>query len=139
VPLERAEALRRLGQARVGHLATVGEDGAPHIVPVTLAATDEMIVTMIDQKPKTTTTLKRLDNIEANPRVSVLVDAWSEDWSELWWVRVDGTAKTHDSGDLWEVARSLLVAKYPQYRQDPPRGPAIVITVDTVRFWEGTQ
>jgi PPOX class probable F420-dependent enzyme len=98
-----------------------------------------MFVTMIDQKPKTTTTLKRLDNIEANPRVSVLVDAWSEDWSELWWVRVDGTAKTHDSGDLWEVARSLLVAKYPQYRQDPPRGPAIVITVDTVRFWEGTQ
>jgi PPOX class probable F420-dependent enzyme len=104
-------------------------------VPITFAVTAETIVTMIDQKPKTTTRLQRLRNIEANPSVAVLVDEWDEDWDRLRWVRVDGRARVHSDDDLWQRARHALVAKYPQYTNHVPEGPAIVISIDEVTNW----
>ena len=38
-----------------------------------------------------TTSLRRLDNVRAHPAVSLLVDHYDDDWTRLWWVRVDGT------------------------------------------------
>ncbi len=87
-------ALRqRLAQARVARLATVRPEGHPHIVPITFAFEGGTIVTAIDHKPKTTTALQRLKNIEARPVVSVIIDHYEDDWSRLWWVRGDGTAE----------------------------------------------
>jgi PPOX class probable F420-dependent enzyme len=133
--MDRAEAFAMLGESRVGRLATIRPDGSPHIVPVTFALVDQTVVTMVDHKPKTTTRLQRLANIEAEPRVALLVDEWSEDWQRLRWARFDGKAEVHDRGDLWESARAALVAKYDQYRDQPPGGPAIVITIDDVTGW----
>ena len=89
----------------------------------------------MDYKPKRTQQLKRLDNIAANPRVAVLADHYEDDWSRLWWVRVDGTAEVVDTGPLWERAVAALAAKYPQYRGHPPDGSAIVIAVDRITGW----
>jgi len=133
--MDRTEALALLGESRVGRLATIRPDGSPHIVPVTFALVDQTVVTMVDHKPKTTTRLQRLANIEGEPRVTLLVDEWSEDWLRLRWVRCDGKAEVHDRGDLWEAASDALVAKYHQYRDQPPSGPAIVITIDEVTGW----
>lgn len=121
--------------SRIARLATIRPDGRPHIVPITFAVTDETIVTMIDHKPKTTTRVQRLRNIEANPSVSVLVDEWAEDWDRLRWVRVDGTGRVHSDDDVWRNAREALIAKYTQYSDRPPEGAAIAITVHGVTSW----
>lgn len=137
--MDRAEALGRLTMARVGHLGTVRPNGTPHVVPVTFAVIDGSIVTMIDHKPKTTDRLQRLINIEHNGRATLLVDRYSEEWDHLWWVRVDGEASIHISDDLWRESASALRAKYDQYAQQAPHGPAIVTSIDRVTSWESTR
>ncbi len=121
--------------ARVGYLATTGRDLSPHVVPITLAVTDDRLVTVVDQKPKSTTDLRRLRNIADNPRVSVLCDHYSEDWDQLWWVRVDGRAMLVAGGAGRDTAIDLLTAKYPQYRDDRPQGTAVVIEIDSWTGW----
>jgi PPOX class probable F420-dependent enzyme len=137
--LERDAALIRFRSARVASLATTRPSGAPHVVPVTFAVVDEVIFTMVDSKPKTTTALQRLDNITANPHVSMLVDHYEEDWTALWWVRVDGSATVSSEDDDLAIARSCLQEKYSQYRDQPPPGPAIRIEITAVSSWEWTR
>ena len=128
-PPGTAEA--RLAAARVGRLATVTPDGRPHVVPVCFALHAGAIVTAVDAKPKTTRALRRLDNVRATGRASLLVDHYEEDWSRLWWVRVDGAAEVISS----EAAIDALAAKYEQYRASRPAGPVIVIAPDRWRAW----
>ena len=124
-----------MNEARVARLATVRPDGRPHLVPVTFAFDDRTIVTAIDQKPKTTTSLQRLRNIQSHPVVSVLVDHYDDDWSRLWWLRADGSARVVRDGAERHHAVDRLTAKYPQYREDPPDGPVIVVTVERWSSW----
>src|SRR4051812_1328952 len=109
-------ARRRFTDARVARLATTGEDG-PHLVPVVFAVVGDTLYSAVDGKPKTTRDLKRLRNIAADSRVSLLVDHYDEDWSMLWWVRVDGRATVHEvTSAVGTAAVDALAAKYPQYR-----------------------
>lgn len=130
---------RRVTEARVARLATVRPDGRPHVVAITFAFDGTTIVTAIDHKPKTTTSLQRLRNIEARPEASVLVDHYDDDWSQLWWLRADGSARVVPDGPEWYSAIDRLTAKYPQYRQNPPSGPVIVVTVSRWSSWSGDQ
>ena len=93
-PLWPDDARRRVVDARVARLVSVRPDGAPHVVPVPYALLDDdRVVTVVDAKPKTTQHLQRLANVEAEPRVALLVDHYDEDWQQLWWVRLDGVAR----------------------------------------------
>jgi PPOX class probable F420-dependent enzyme len=123
----------RFNDARVARLATVDENGRPHIVPVTFARRADVIVIAVDHKPKTTRDLKRLRNIQANSQVSVLADHYDEDWSKLWWIRADGTARITEHTD----AVTWLIEKYPQYRQNAPEGPFILIDITRTVSWSG--
>jgi PPOX class probable F420-dependent enzyme len=140
--MDADEARRRFAAARVARLATVDDVGRPHLVPVVFAAhgTDG-IVTAVDRKPKRTTHLKRLRNIEVTPSVSLLADDYDEDWDRLWWVRADGGARIVPPGaaetatrEEYEAALDRLCRKYAQYRDAPPAGPVIAVTV---RRWTG--
>ncbi len=126
---------RRFAAAQVARLATVGPAGAPHLVPVVFAVEGETIYTAVDGKPKTDQKLRRLANIAANPTVSVLVDHYEDDWSQLWWVRADGVAAVHDDGVAADLGRALLRAKYPQYQSVSLDGPVIVIAVRRWSAW----
>jgi PPOX class probable F420-dependent enzyme len=121
----------RLAAARVGRLATVTADGLPHVVPVTFALLGGTIVTAVDAKPKSTRALRRLENVRTTGRASLLADHYEEDWSRLWWVRVDGPAEVVES----ETAIDALAAKYEQYRAARPAGPVIALTPATWRSW----
>jgi PPOX class probable F420-dependent enzyme len=126
----------RFAASPVARLATVGAGGQPHLVPVVFAVEGDRLWTAVDGKPKSTRSLRRLANIAANPRVSLLVDAYDDDWSTLWWVRADGVATVLAPGSEDErdgVAR--LVARYRQYDDDPPAGPVIRVTVEVWRSW----
>ena len=129
------EARARFEEARVAHLATVGADGAPHLVPITFALDGDVIYTAVDAKPKRGTPLRRFENAAANPRVSILVDAYEPDWTRLWWARADGSASVEADGDRLERAFQLLRARYPQYARVALTGPAMVIAVDRWSGW----
>ena len=127
--------------ARIGRMATVRSDGTPHIVPITFAISEETLVTAVDAKPKRTTKLQRLQNLRANPAVSIIVDHYADDWSALWWIRIDGLAKIVDrdleSGDAPAptAATETLIAKYPQYQVTPPDGPVIIVKPTRWTMW----
>jgi PPOX class probable F420-dependent enzyme len=125
----------RFAQAPVARLATVTPSGMPHLVPVVFALRDDVIYTAVDAKPKSTQRLRRLGNIESNPQVSMLVDHYSDDWTQLWWARVDGVASVHDDGDALDIGYQLLRAKYAQYQSVSLDGPVIAVAVQRWASW----
>lgn len=133
-----AWALELLREARVARLGTADAGGRPLVVPVCFAFDGRQLYTAIDAKPKRTRELRRLKNIAANPRVSLLVDRWDEDWTQLMWVIVEGQADVLTTGPERARALDLLLTKYPQYRAmdlGHTAGPAIRIALDHVRAW----
>ena len=134
--LATEEAWRRLTAAHVAHLATVRKDGRPHVVPIVFAVEDEVIYSIADPKPKTGLDLLRHRNIRANPAVSLLVHEYDDAWADIWWVRVDGTARVVEDGPERELTIRLLKAKYPQYATwTTPFGAATVLDVERVASW----
>src|ERR1700687_1495187 len=121
--MDSEEMRRRINGAMVARLATVGRDGRPHIVPITFALDHDTIHFVIDFKPKKTADLQRLRNIEANPSVAVLSDHYEEDWTRLWWVRADGSARIVIDGAMFEKGIALLTHRDAQYLSAPPAGP----------------
>jgi PPOX class probable F420-dependent enzyme len=132
----QADAARaRFALSRVARLATASADARPHLVPIVFALAGDVLYTAVDGKPKTTTALRRLANLAANPQVAVLVDHYEDDWTRLWWARADGTVRIL-ALDVAEAvaALGLLTERYPGYATQRPPGP--VIAVDVTR-WSG--
>jgi PPOX class probable F420-dependent enzyme len=121
--------------APVARLATVTATGRAHVVPVCFAMVGDVVYTAVDHKPKRTSHLARIANVLATGTASILVDHYSDDWSTLWWVRLDGTGRLVD--DPSERARAIvaLTAKYPQYAAKPPAGPVLAIDVHHRAQW----
>ena len=126
---------QRLESARVGHLATVRPDGRPHVVPCCFVLVDETVYSAVDAKPKSTLALQRLRNLAAHPGASLVVDHYEDDWTRLWWIRLDGTARVLESGSERDAALEALTAKYPQYVEQPPPGAVVAIDVTDRRAW----
>lgn len=138
----RLAALRArelFASAAVGRLATVGADGAPHLVPVCFAVVGDVVYSAVDDKPKRTTDLARLANIAAEPRVALLVDHYEGDWTRLWWARADGHARVLTAADERAQALEALAAAYTQYADRPPPGPVIGIEVQRWSGWSARE
>jgi PPOX class probable F420-dependent enzyme len=136
-----AEARRFLDAHRVGHLATTGADGAPHVVPVCYALDETAVYFIADEKPKRRPArdLVRLRNVRENPRAALVVDDWDEDWTRLAWVLVRGPARVVTDATEHAAAVVLLRARYPQYRamrlEDPDANPVVRIEPERVVVW----
>jgi PPOX class probable F420-dependent enzyme len=134
------DAAGSFAAAPVAVLATAGPDGAPHVVPVVFALDEgesgTTIYTAVDAKRKTTHRLRRLANIAANPRVSLLVDHYDADWTQLWWVRADGLADIHTAGEAMAIGYALLRRKYTQYERIALDGPVVTIDVKRWSSWQ---
>jgi PPOX class probable F420-dependent enzyme len=119
VPGLTPAAAAYLATRRVGHLATAGSTGEPHVIPICYDFDGEALSLVLDEKPKRAAAraLKRVRNILANPRVAVVVDDYSEDWSALAYVLVRGRARLVEPGEpVHAPALARLIDKYPQYR-----------------------
>ncbi len=133
--MNAAEARRLFATADVARLASVRPDGAAHVVPVCFAVDGDTLYTAVDAKPKRSRQLARLRNIAAEPRVALLADHYDEDWSKLWWVRMDGRARLVDDPAERERALGLLAGRYPQYRDSPPDGPMLAVEAERWSGW----
>ena len=123
---------------RIGRLATADAEGTPHVVPACYALDDHRIYSALDLKPKRVSwqRLKRVRNIEVNPRVALVVDRYSEDWSQLAYVLIRGVADIVETGEEQECAVSLLHDRYPQYDALLAEDcPVLRITPDRVVSW----
>jgi PPOX class probable F420-dependent enzyme len=130
------ETMRRLvAPAPVGRLATVRSDGRPHVVPICFVIMDDVVYSAVDDKPKRHHRLQRISNIAATETASLLIDEYDDDWSRLWWVRLDGRALLVDNTAESERAISLLSDKYPQYRNRRPPGPVLAVDVQRWVGW----
>jgi PPOX class probable F420-dependent enzyme len=127
---------RRVAEAPVGRLATIDPDGRPNVVPFVFVLDGDTLYTTVDAKPKRTTRLKRLANIERDPRVTVLVDEYAERWRSLWWVRVRGAGRLVEDGGEAARALGLLRAKYSQYEETDPGEIVIAIDAEDWSAWE---
>jgi PPOX class probable F420-dependent enzyme len=133
------EMRSRFAPARVARLATVTADDRPHLVPCCFVLArgpdGDVAYSAVDAKPKSTLALRRLDNLRVHPHTSLLVDHYSDDWSTLWWVRVDGEGRVLDDGDEHRAALGLLAEKYPIYNIEPPPGAVIAVDITAWRSW----
>ena len=123
---------------RVARLATADTHSWPHVIPICYAFDGRHIFTALDLKPKRVPArrLKRLRNIEVNPRVALVIDDYSEDWSRLAYVLVTGVAAVVQDEAEQERAEAMLLDKYPLYAELLPSGaPILKITPEKVVSW----
>ena len=121
---------------RTATLATISPDGRPRLVPICFVVIDDVVWSPLDEKPKRVSDVRdlaRVRDIERDSRVTLLVDRWSEDWSGLAWLRIEGRAALVD-GDPAVIAG--LRAKYPQYvDHDLESRPMIAVTIERATSW----
>jgi len=130
------QALRFIRRQRVGRLATADAQGRPHVIPICFVYRQGCFYWVVDEKPKRSTRLRRLRNIEENPQVALVLDEYSDDWSRLAWVLVEGVAEVLTEGADYAKALAALRRKYPQYRTMALDGrPLIRIRPERVLSW----
>lgn len=135
--LNDVEALRRASAADHGVLATVNATGAPDLVPVCFAIVEDAVAIPIDSvKPKRSTALGRIRNLERDPRATLLVEHWDAlDWSRLWWVRAS-LRRTEVAPDLGDRLVNALRARYPQYAE-VVFDAVLTFRIERIGGWEG--
>jgi PPOX class probable F420-dependent enzyme len=128
---------RFLDKGRVGHLATADRTGAPHVIPVCYAVTEDKLYVTIDEKPKRRDVpLKRVRNILENPQAAFVVDHYDEDWRRLGWIMLRGPIQILESGPEHDQAQELLRTRYPQYRAMNLAGlPVIALRIARATGW----
>ncbi len=133
--LERDEALRRAAGADHGTLATLNRTGVADLVPACFAIVGENLAIPIDSvKPKGSTALGRVRNLERDPRATFLVEHWDPaDWSRLWWVRLSLRRDVLPQ-PIQDVLVEVLRTRYPQYR-DAPFTDVLTFRVELVSGW----
>jgi PPOX class probable F420-dependent enzyme len=131
------QARERFASARVARLASADAAGRPHLVPVVFALQGDRVYSVVDAKPKRTVALRRLENVRQNPVVALLADHYEEDWSALWWVRAEGSARILEPSDPEaRAAVELLRERYPQQRAT---GPVLAVDVERWSGWSAAR
>jgi PPOX class probable F420-dependent enzyme len=136
--IPQAALQRLLDTWPVARLATRGPE-FPHQVPIVFARAGGRFWSPVDGKPKRGGELARVRHVQADPRVSLLLDQYGEDWAALWWIRVEGLAKVVRAADAARdpgisAAVLSLRGKYPQYEEIPVlREPPTVLVIEPLR------
>jgi PPOX class probable F420-dependent enzyme len=128
-----------IDRQRVARLATADAAGHPTAVPVCYACDGERFFIALDEKPKSVDArkLKRVRNIEARHEASLLIDQYSDDWSQLAYILIYGPAEIIPPGHpLHAHALALVRARYVQYHSmDLEALPVIVLTPERISSW----
>jgi nitroimidazol reductase NimA-like FMN-containing flavoprotein (pyridoxamine 5'-phosphate oxidase superfamily) len=120
--LTNAQA-KMLEWERVARVATVG-DGMPHLVPVCPVVVGGKIYFGSGRRGR------KVRNVRANPRLALTVDVYSDDWSQITGVMVQGTGRVIERGPRFRRIRRRLYAKYPQYPREAALGESDSVIVE---------
>ena len=130
------ECWRRLRAEDHGVLGTVHVERGVDLVPVVFAVVGETVVIPVDTvKPKSAGRLQRLRNLEGDSRCSLLVDQWSDQWEELWWVRAHGRG---NEGPLSPAAAAALSERFDAYREPGAVTSVISLAVERLIGWSAS-
>ena len=120
----KKELAKLVARERVCRVATVGRAGAPHLVPVCHVLVDGKICFASGRDAK------KVENLRANSRIAVTIDIYSDDWSHLTGVMIQGTANLIEKGPRFRKLRQLLYDKYPHYPQESAIGARDSIIIE---------
>jgi PPOX class probable F420-dependent enzyme len=133
-------------RARVARLATVGSEFKPHLVPTVFVFDGSHFFIPIDEKRKKAKpeNLRRIKNIQGNPNVALLIDEYSEDWTRLAFVMIQGKASVMESRKQADIllllqAQEELATKYIQYQNIGIGEMCIMIKPEKVVSWRSSQ
>ena len=138
---EITESVRRFVLSHaVARLATADKNGQPHVIPFCYAFDGERFYFVVDEKPKRQTgkPLKRIRNLLENPQVALVIDDYADDWTQLAYVLVSGTAALVEDESEYARVLTLLRGRYPQYRLMDlsfPRNMMVRIVPKKVLAW----
>ena len=137
--LDHDEAMRRALAADHGVLATLDRVHGASLVPACYAIDGDRLAIPIDSvKPKGSTALGRVRNLERDPRAALLLEQWDRvDWSRLWWVQLL-LVRTQEPADRVGVLERGLRERYPQYR-DAPFVDILTFRIEKVGGWEAAR
>jgi hypothetical protein len=109
-------------------------------VPVCFAVVSDLIATPVDRvKPKRTSELGRLRNLDHDPAATLLCEHWDRhDWTGLWWVRASLLRLSSPDVSSSTIAEcdAALRGKYTQYR-DTDFATILVFKVQSLIGWSG--
>jgi PPOX class probable F420-dependent enzyme len=126
-----------LADARRAHLAFLDENDRPRVLPITFALAGGAVWSAIDSKPKRTAEPARVHLLRRRPEAALCVDCYDDDWSRLGWVQLLGRVDVLDAA-AGVPGLDALISKYPQYREQPPPGPLLRLTVQRALSWRAS-
>jgi PPOX class probable F420-dependent enzyme len=129
-----AFARELIAESRVGRLGMLDERDRPRVLPVTYALAEGAIWSAIDEKPKRATEPARIRFLRRRPEAALCVDRYDDDWERLAWVQLLGRIDVLDAREQ-DAAMDALAARYAPYRERPPRGPLLRLTVERALQW----
>ncbi len=104
-------------------------------MPVVFALDGTRILIPIDTvKQKRTTDLQRTKNLRADSHCALIVEHYSEDWDDLWWVRVHARG-SECPPDAMNTVRGVLAARHPRYREEGSIASALVLDPQAFSGW----
>jgi PPOX class probable F420-dependent enzyme len=133
-----AWARELITSARVARLGLLDERDEARILPVTFAEHEGALWSAVDRKPKRTSEPARVRRLRRRPQASLLVDAYSDDWTRLAWVELRGRVTVLEASDA-PGALEALAAKYEQYRSEPPPGPLLRLAPERHACWRAAE
>jgi PPOX class probable F420-dependent enzyme len=130
-------------RARIARLATIDSEFKPNLVPVVFVFDGNHFFIPVDEKRKTAkpAKLKRIRNIQDNPNVALLFDEYSEDWTKLAFVMIQGKASIVNKieGNIQvRQAYKKLMTKYTQYQKVGVGEMCIIIKPEKVSSWSNS-
>jgi nitroimidazol reductase NimA-like FMN-containing flavoprotein (pyridoxamine 5'-phosphate oxidase superfamily) len=73
---------------------------------------------------------RKVKNLRENPQVTVTVDLYSDHWSTLKGVMIQGRARLIERGPRFRRVRDQLYRKYPQYSREAALSPSDSVVVE---------
>lgn len=114
--LEKKILYQLLDRVNVARLALINRKNLPEAMPIVFGRHKDILFSPVDGKPKRSSNLARIKNIKANSNTMLLIDNYSQNWEELWWLRLVCVSKVAIDPPDMESYQNILAEKYEQYQ-----------------------